>query len=342
MMRNFLTRLKKFFREDLSEIIGAYFDGEKIFIARLTEKFETVEVDADSFEIERLAEQISIVCNQKGWKTSLVGFCLREEETVTYLFEVSNVPEKEFPALVKSWAIAQAGKDAPFSFVKVDGELWMETLPRTKLEEICAAFKKFNLNLCALSVMPAHLLDKISPFDRTEFITEIVRNKKAPNLLSARGSLWNWKRISPATAAIFFIAILIGSAQVLWDYRTALNKLDAAKISIDELGEELALKKNIDDNIAELHKINRFAAQIDVKQNFNLLINLGKIAGGDVSLTKIRVEENFLELEGVAQNSDVVKNYLSRVKNSVINSARLESSAEHEDGEIVFVIRAAF
>ena len=139
MMRNFLTRLKKFFREDLSEIIGAYFDGEKIFIARLTEKFETVEVDADSFEIERLAEQISIVCNQKGWKTSLVGFCLREEETVTYLFEVSNVPEKEFPALVKSWAIAQAGKDAPFSFVKVDGELWMETLPRTKLEEICAA-----------------------------------------------------------------------------------------------------------------------------------------------------------------------------------------------------------
>ena len=84
------------------------------------------------------------------------------------------------------------------------------------------------------------------------------------------------------------------------------------------------------------------AAQIDVKQNFNLLINLGKIAGGDVSLTKIRVEENFLELEGVAQNSDAVKNYLSRVKNSVINSARLESSAEHEDGEIVFVIRAAF
>ena len=340
MMKNFLTQLKNFFREDLSEVIGAYFDGEKIFIARLTEKFETVEIDADGSEVERLAEKISLVCKQKEWKTSLVGFCLREADVFTFTSEFCNVPEKEIPALVKSWAMAQAGKDAAFSFVKVGEELWMETLSRTKLDEFCAAFKKFNMNLSALTVMPVAVLDKVAPFDRTKFITEIIRDKKSPNILSARSSVWSWKKISLAMAAIFFIVMLIGSVKILWEYNTASNKLDAAKISIDELSEDLALKKHLDADIAELHKINQLAAQIDVKQNLNLLINLGKIAGGDVSLTKIRVEENFLELEGFAQNSDAVKNYLSRVKTSVIKSARLESSSESKDGEIIFVIRA--
>ena len=73
-----IGRFKKFFRADTSEIISAYFDGEKIFIARLTEKFETAEVEANDAEIEQLAEKISRECHQRGWKTSLVGFCLRE------------------------------------------------------------------------------------------------------------------------------------------------------------------------------------------------------------------------------------------------------------------------
>ena len=30
--------LTNFFREDLSEIVGAYFDGEKIFVAHLSRK----------------------------------------------------------------------------------------------------------------------------------------------------------------------------------------------------------------------------------------------------------------------------------------------------------------
>ena len=72
------------------------------------------------------------------------------------------------------------------------------------------------------------------------------------------------------------------------------------------------------------------------------MINLGKIAGDDIRLKKIRVEENFFELEGLTDKPDAVKNYLARVKNFVIKSARLESSAENDDGEIVFVIRATF
>ena len=183
-----ITKLKNFFREDLSEVIGTYFDGEKIFVTRRTEKFETVEVEADGSEPENIAEKISLVCSQKGWKTSLIGFCLREEDVVTFQTEAGNVPEKEIPAMVKIWATAQAGADAMFSFVKVGEEIWMETLPRARSKEICAAFKKFNLNLRALSVMPADKLSKVHPFERTEFISEVIRERKAPNRPSDTGN----------------------------------------------------------------------------------------------------------------------------------------------------------
>ena len=245
MMKKFFTRLKNFFREDLSEVIGAYFDGEKIFIARLTEKFEIVEVDAGGSEIERLAEKISIVCAQKGWKTSAVGFCLREEDVLIYQSNIGNVPEKEIPAQVKTWAMAHSGKDAAFSFAKVGEEIWMETLSRAMAEEFDAAFKKFNLNLRGLSVMPVTLLDKGTPLDKTNFIIDIVRNKKNPNIFSARVNVWNWKKFSAAVAAIFFALMIIGSAKVLFDYHEASAELDAAKISIDELHEDLNLKENL-------------------------------------------------------------------------------------------------
>ena len=335
-----INKLKKFFREDMGEVIGAYFDGDKIFIVRLTEKFETTELDVDSAKLEWLAEKISATCRQRGWKTSSVGFCLREGDAVTFQTEADNIPEKELPALVKSWATAQAGADAIFAFTKVGEELWMEALPRVKLEEICAAFEKFGLNLRGLSVMPADMLSKVSPFDRTEFITEVVRNRKAPNLLSAWASVWNWKNISLTAAAIFFIALSIGSAKLFADYNDASTRLDAAKASLDAMRDDLALKETLDANIAELHKLNDTAAQINTNQNFNHLINLGRTAGSGVRLTKVHVEEKFMELEGLADRSDAVKNYLARVRASVIQSARLESSAERDDGEIGFMIRA--
>lgn len=330
-----------FFREDLSEIIGAYFDGEKIFIARLTDKTETIEVDADIAEFEHVAEKIYLACTQRGWKISTVGFCLQDLDAVTFQTEVGNVPEKDLPAMVKSWAAAQAGIDAAFDFTRVGAELWMETLPRTRLEEICAAFDKFGLNLRALSVMPSDFLKKISPFDRAEFIAAIVRERKSPNLLTARGSVWNWKKISQAVAAIFFGVIIIFSAKVLLEYHDADNELDEAKTSLDELRGELAVKENLDADIAELNRLNKIcAAQKVSPTKLNFLLNLGKIAGGGVHLTRIRADENFLELEGLANSPDAVKSYLGRVKNSVIQSARLETSSERDDGEIFFVIRA--
>ncbi len=339
-MKKLFARLKKFFSAETGEIVGAYFDGGKIFLVRLTENFEQAEVEADDAEPEHLAEKISLVCAKKNWKTSAVGFCLREEDAVTFQSDAANVPEKEFAALVKSWAMAQAGADAKFSFATNAAGLWMETLPREKVREFVAAFKKFGINLRALSVMPVDLLAKIFPFERAQFICEIVREKKSPNLLSSTGGVWNLEKIPAAVAAIFFIGMIFFSAKTFWDLHSAEKNLDAAKISVEKIREDLDAKKNLDADTEELKKIFATAAQLDPEKNFNFLINLGKISEGDVRLTKIRAEENFLEIEGVAGKPDAVRNYLARVRNSVVQSAQLEKTSERDDGEIVFVIRA--
>lgn len=335
------SAIKDFFRANLNDVIGAYFDGEKIFITRLTGYFETIELDANSTEIEYLAEKISLACKQRGWKTSAVGFCLQEGDAVTYQATVDNIPAKEIPSFVKSWAITRNGADAVFAFDNIGAEVWMETLPRTTLDEFCAAFEKFGMNLRGLSVMPVDLLTKTTPLDRTKFIAKVIRYGEPPNFLAARNSAWNWKKISPAIAALFLLVMLIGSAKLFIDYRTAAAELDAIKISIDSQREDLSLKENLDADIAELNRLNKIsAAQNVTPTKFNLLINLGKATGGGVRLTKIRAEENFLELEGISVTPDAVKSYLSRVKSFVVTTARLENSTEREDGDIAFTIRA--
>ncbi|MBR2733241.1 MAG: hypothetical protein IKD80_03195, partial [Selenomonadaceae bacterium] len=106
---------------------------------------------------------------------------------------------EKIPAFVKSWAQAQAGAEAAFAFTEVGGELWMETVPRRTLDDFSAAWRKFGMNLRGLSVMPADMLTKLTPLNRAEFVAQIVRNKKSPNLL-ARGSVWNASKISAAIA----------------------------------------------------------------------------------------------------------------------------------------------
>lgn len=340
-LETFLAAAKKFFREDTAEVVGAYFDGMKLFVVRLTEKFETVELDAEYAALEQIAEKISLTCKQRGWSTSSVGFCLQDGDAVIYQMAVDNIPAKAIPASVKAWAVAQAGKDAVFAFTKVGDEIWMETLPKTRLDEICAAFKKFGLNLRGLSVMPVDSPAEVSPFDRTKFISEVVRNKTAPNLLSA-GSVWHWKKISAAVAAIFFVALTLVTAKVFWDFNAASDTLDAAKLAVNEINADVALKKSLDADTAELHRLNALAAaQVDTPKKFNLLINLGKIADKTVRLTKIRADENSLEVEGIADTPEAVKAYLARVKGSVAQGARLENSAARDDGDIAFTIRAA-
>lgn len=327
-----IEALKQFFREDTGEIIGAYFDGDKLYITHST---ETIDIATESSEVEQLAEKISSTCKQKGWQSSAVGFCLREDDALTFLTEVNNIPPKDIPALVKSWAAAQSIPNAAYSFAKVGDELWMEAIARARVDEYSAAFNKVGLNLRALSVMPNDMLAK--PFDRAKFIAEVVRDKKAPNFLSVQG-VWNWRRISLALATIFFIAILIGSAKLFADFIDASTNLDAARASITQV--DNALTETLAADIDELRELNNLAAHIKTNQNFNHLINLGRLMAEGVTLNKIRVDENDLELEGTMKTPAAIRNYLARVKASVVQSARLESSSERDDGEIVFIIRA--
>ena len=335
-----LTQAKNFFREDTSSIVGAYFDGDKIFLTRLTDSFETTEIFAEGSKPEQLAEKIFEACRQRGWQNSAFGFCLRDEDVIAYQSSANHLPAKEIPNYIKTWAVGQTnGKDAVFAFKPVDdGEVWMETVPRDTVEKICAAFEKFNLDLCALSAMPDEMLTKRNPLDMTKFIIDAVKNKNAPNLL-ARRSDWNVKKISAAVATIFFASVVAHSASIFFEWRAATNELDEAKISVDNLRDELALKKILDENIAALNQLNNLAAQVNATKNLNLLLGLGKISGGDVHLTNIRGEENLLEIEGVAETPDAVKNYLGRLKNFVPN-IRLENSSESDDGEIKFTLRA--
>lgn len=334
-------RAKNFFREDLSEVIGAYFDGDKIFVVRLTDTLETAEIDADSADIERLAEKISLTCRQRGWQTQAVGFCLQEGDAVTYQTDAANVPEKEIPALVKSWATAQTGTNAVFAFMRQEGDVWMETLTRTTVDEFAAAWKKFGMNLRGLSVMPVDPLTNTEPLNCAEFIAQVVRDGKAPNFLATGGSMWNLQKISLAVAVTVLTALIIGSAQLLIDWRTASNELDTAKQSVNALQSDIAMKESLDADIAELHRLNNLSAAQNVSlKKFNMLVNLGRAAGGGVRLIKIRAEEKFFEFEGVSVTPDAVKSFLSRVKSLVAQSARLERSTEQEDGDVAFVIRA--
>ena len=335
---NIFSAAKNFFREDTGEVLGAYFDGETIFLARLTETFETAEVAADGDGFERIAEKISEACRLRGWKNS-IGFCLRESDAVTFQTEVANVPEKEIPKLVETWSRAQAGNNSLNSFAIIGGELWMETLPRATADEICAAFRKCGLNLLALSLMPPDLLTKKNPLDKARFIAEVASKKTLPNLLRTRGTSWNVQKLSLTAAAIFLIAALVQAAGIFSEWRTASNELDAAKLSLDEMREDLSLKKFIDDDTDELRRLNNLTANVNAT-TFNLLINLGKSFGGDVRLTKIHVDENSAQLDGLATSTEAVKNCLARVKNSVVQSARLENSSTRDDGEIAFTMRA--
>lgn len=184
-MKKYFEQVKNFFREDFREVLGIYHDDEKIFLARLTKKFETAEVNFEVdlndkiSPIEQLAEKVSVICAQRGWKTSKVGLCLREGDAITFRTNFENVPPAEIDSAVKTWATSQAGKNAPYAFTEIDGEIWAETLTKTVSEEYISAWKKNSLNLCALTVMPDFSEEESSEgLDKAVFVAKIVAKKK--------------------------------------------------------------------------------------------------------------------------------------------------------------------
>lgn len=349
-MKKYFEQIKNFFREDFSEITGIYYDGFKISLARRTKKFETDEVawelylDSENSYQEQLAEKIFMVLNQRGWQNSKVGLCLREGDAITFRTNFENVPQNEIDSAVKTWAISQAGKNAPYTFVEDNGEIWAETLSKNIVEEYVSAWRKNSLNLCALTVMPDFSEDESTDnLDRAIFVAKVIAEKNFPNLLAEKIADWNIKKISLTAAAIFLFILCGISAKLFYDYHSAENELEAAKKIFAEESETVVLKKNWDADVEEMKKINSLlAAQNENYSKLNSLIRLGKISGGAVRLKKINATENFIQLEGFAENPDAVGKYLSRLKNSFAEDIKLENTAAADGGEINFTIRLNF
>ncbi len=343
-----ITQLVNFFREDLSEIVGVYHDGEKIFLARLADKLETAEVDfsfgfeKDLSAAEQLAKKVAEVFSERGWKFSRIGLCLREGEATTNQVEL-KIPAEEIESAVKAWSVAHVGKDEVHASLKVGNEIWMESLPKTAVDEYVAAWRNNSMTLCALTAFPEILADdaeNLTPVSRAIFVAKIIAGKKIPNLLLGQFDAWNWKKISAAAAAIFLFCVAVFSAKLGHDYFKASAQLETARESFAAHEEELALKEELDENIAAMKNLTELiASQADNSKKLNTLIKLGRIADGKIRLTKINASGDSMTLEGIAESSDAVQRYLRRLKSSVEMNARLERSTATDDDEIIFSVK---
>ena len=336
-----------FFKADFSEIIGAYFDGGKIYLSRrINDNVENIDVnfsislEDDVSEIEQIAEKISMLCSQRGWKTSKTGFCLREGAVTTFQTQFSGIPSNEIEGAVKTWAEAQVGNNSLYASIQYDEEIWMEAILKSTAEEYVTAWRKNSMTLCALTVMPTELdspVELIKPSTFAEFVADVVATKKAPNLLKGHLSAWNFKKISATIAALFFCAFLLTFVKISYEYHTAAAQVDAVQTILNQHAEEFEMKKIADENVAEMKKINSLcAAQINSMPQFNALIKLGMIADGKTRLTKIRTSNDSVELEGVAENTDDIKNYVNRLK--IITPHVKQGNFSSADGIINFKI----
>lgn len=335
-----------FFREDLSEVLGVCYDGEKIFFARLTDKIETDEINFeisadDTPAIEQLAEKIKIHCNKQGWQASKISLILREGTAVTFQTEFKNIPAAEIENAVKIWAAAHVGKDARYTFINVSDEIWMEALPASIVEEYVTAFDKNSMQLCNLTEYPAILIDNERPptnFNRAIFAADILKNKKPPNILTKKISAWNIEKISLTAAAIFFIALTVFSAKLGYDYCHASTRAETAQNRLNSQSDINLLKQDFDAVTGQIKRFNAVISKQDINsKNFSALIKIGKLSDGKIILDKIKATDETLELEGTTESPEAVKLYLNRLKNFVSPKVKLKNSSEI-DGQIIFSI----
>ena len=317
-----------FLKEDFSEVVGVYFDGEKIYLSRNidgnVESFdENFSVEDNVSEIEQLAEKISVLCAQRGWNTLKMGLCLREGVVTTFQTPLGVVPPNEIGNALKMWAISQVGENALYDSIKTEEEIWMVAISSSTAYEYVKAWRNNSMTLCVLTAMPEDVYSRTNlkkPITYANFAAEVVANKKTPNLIKNQLSAWNYKKISVTIAGIFFCILLLIFAKTSYEYQEASAQVEELQNYLDEHADELELKKSIEENIAEMKRLNALcAAQDNPMPKFNALVKLGKIADGKTYLTKLRIVDKSMELEGVADNPDEVKNYISRLKSITPN-----------------------
>lgn len=314
-----------FFKEDFSEVVGVYFDGEKIYLSRrINDDVENIDVNFSVTpedgvsEIEQVAEKISMICEQRGWKTSKTGFCLREGTVPIFQTRFSDIPSNEIEGAVKTWAESQVGKNSLYASIKLDEEIWMEAILKSTAEEYVKAWRQNSMTMCALTVMPVEIdtpIDLIKPSTFAEFVAEVVATKKTPNLLKEQLSALNYKNISATIAILFFCAFLLMFIKISHEYYAATAQVEEMQTSLNQHAEEIEMKKIADENIAEIKAINSLsAAQINSLPQFNALVKLGMITDDKTYLTKLKISAESVELEGVAENPADIKNYVNNLK----------------------------
>lgn len=323
----------EFFKEDFSEVVGAYYDGEKISLARYlngTKEFDEVSCafDEDVSKIEQLAEKIFVVCAKRGWRTSKMGFCLREGTATTFQ-TILGVPAKEIDNAVKAWALAHVGKDALFNSIQHDGEIWMQAISRATAFEFVKAWKKNSMNLCVLTAMPETIDATLTPAD---FVADVVAHAKTPNLIEDRRHILNYKKISAAILAIFFCALIATSAKLYAEYQRASAQLENSQAELKLYQEEIAIKKLFEIQVAELHAINDACAAQNSKPIFPALVKLGTIADGKTFLTKIKSSNDALEIEGTTENPTELESYSRRLKKFLTHDVHTESLSQTDEG----------
>jgi len=340
---NFLELIKNFFREDIGEVVGIHHDGEKIFLARLTDKLETFDAN---FEIdfsekispaEQLAEKVILLCNQRGWSTSKTALCLNEGETVTFQPDFENIPAEKIKSAVKIWAEAQVGKNALYTSATVCGEFWTEAMSEKSAEEYFSAWKKNSMTLCEMTSLTGIFTDK------ADYVARLATEKKSPNLVKNKIGGLNWKKIFAVIFGIFIFTTSIIFGKLFYDLKTAEENFNAAKQNISAQDDLITLQDDIEKNITEMKVLNDFlAAQVDGTQKLNTLIKLGRVADNKIQLEKITLSGNVAEVEGVTEKADNIRNYLRNLKAAVTSNAKLENATAADGGKINFIIRLTF
>ena len=346
----FFERSVNFFRKKPNdEFVGVSFDNKKIFLVRLTDKEEFAEsefnviADKDFSAEEQLAEKISLICLQRGWKTSATGLCLDDDTVKTFELEFPKIPAAETEKAVKSWVYIHLGEGTFFDFEENDGKIWAETLQKEHGEKFLDAFKKNSVNLVAMSAFPHDDSEKNTLADRAKFIAEVAKSKSGLNLLPIQNEdLWDKKKICLAAAMIYAIFCIILFAKLALIYPQTIEESENAKQNVRQHSDLAAKKISSEKNIAELQSLNRIGAELgDKNDNFNFLLTLGKIPAEKISLKKIESTGKEIEIEGVAENSSAIKNYLNKLKSYTTN-AKLNRSAEDEGGQMNFSISVNF
>lgn len=331
-----------FLREDFREVVGAYHDGEKIYLSRrIGDKVENIDAnfsvddDAEISGIEQLAEKISFMCAQNGWGTSKMGLCLREGLAVTFQTQFGTVAPQEIDDAVKIWAMAQVGNSALYDSIKSEGEVWMEAIDRKAAEEYIKSWRENDMTLCVLTIMPEEItmrLNLTKPITHAEFVADVVATKKTPNLIAEYLTAWNYRKISLAIVAGFLIVLLGVFAQIFYEYQVATAQLDEVQNFVEEHAAELDTKKIIEKNISEMRRLNEnCAAQSNSLPTFNALVKLGEIADGKTRLTKIKASANLIELEGIADDTDEIKNYVNHLK-AITPHVKLGNFSSDDEG----------